>query len=199
VGERGVQRLRVQGALVVLAGTLDKDALEVLEGQLVRHGRSPIGCRSRSSGSAGARTTRAALNPPWPRASTRAARTGSSRGEPRPGSSRWWAAGRSTCTVAGTTRSRIDSSAATTSSGGPPAQSRPVIVFGTVTGTPYGPKTSAMAAASTSSSAGTAAAAGETTAMAGGGEPAAARAGRAAAGGPAGAPAAGGGAHGAAA
>src|SRR5690606_22939404 len=100
-------------------------------------------------------STRAAVKPPNPLATTSAFRSGRSRGAPRTRSIVQPGASLLGPTVWGMTPSRRDSKAVATSSAAPPPYSRPVRVFGTVTGTPRGPNNSVMASASARSCSGT--------------------------------------------
>nr|AXE72926.1 beta-ketoacyl synthase [uncultured bacterium] len=86
--------------------------------------------------------------------------------------SSWCASSGSALIVGGTTPSRSAVAAVAKSNAAPPEYSRPVMVFGAVTGTPQGPNKSPMAAASTRSSSGTAAASANTTSMSAGARPA---------------------------
>nr|AXE72924.1 beta-ketoacyl synthase [uncultured bacterium] len=86
--------------------------------------------------------------------------------------SSWCASSGSALIVGGITPSRSAVAAVAKSNAAPPEYSRPVMVFGAVTGTPQGPNKSPMAAASTRSSSGTAAASANTTSMSAGARPA---------------------------
>src|SRR5262249_18048219 len=110
---------------------------------------------------AGRRRTMALLKPPNPRAFTSTVVTDAScasvtkfRLQPF--------AGRLRLTVGGGTPSRIGSNAAAVSRAPLPAESRPVIVFGAVTGPSRPPKTSLIASASARSRSGTPAASANT-------------------------------------
>src|SRR5207248_2048043 len=172
VGERLIEDVPVEVGVLGIAGAGPQQFGQVGHRQRA-HGGSflfVVCCHD------SARSTISALKPPYPRASTSAAATGTRRGAPRTRSISMPGASCPTFTVGGMAPSLMDSAAAARSSGAPPEYSRPVIVFGAVTGTAPGPKTALIASASDRSSAGTPAASANTTSMSAGRRPASASA-----------------------